>query len=99
MTTTTDLPQAYAAALERLARINADALALAEVLDYFAGVLRGARLGPDGPPLEALPSFYRLRRLLERRAEAAEDIEAEWGWLPAEAREALPAPDDLLAGA
>ena len=51
------------------------------------------------PPLEALPSSYRLRRLLERRAEAAEDIEAEWGWLPADLRAALPAPDDLLAGA
>ena len=46
----------HAAALERLAQINTEALGLAEVLDYFAGVLRGARLGPDGPPLEALPS-------------------------------------------
>jgi hypothetical protein len=68
MTTTTDLPQAYAAALERLARINAEALDLAEVLDHFAGVLRGARLGPDGPPLEALPSSARVRRLVERQA-------------------------------
>ena len=56
MTTTTAVPPAYAAALERLARINAEALELAEVLDDFAGVLRGARLDPDGPPLEALPS-------------------------------------------
>jgi hypothetical protein len=50
-------------------------------------------------PLWKLPSSSRVRLLLERRAEAAEDVEAEWGWLPADARAALPAPDDLLAGA
>jgi hypothetical protein len=67
--------------------------------------VRGTRRGEDGPaagsawPLEALPSSSRVRHLLERRAEAADDIEAEWGWLPADARAALPAPDDLLAGA
>ena len=87
----------YAAALERLAEINAEALALAEVLDHFAAVLRGARPDPDGPPLEALPSAWRVRRLLDRRFEAAGQVEDEWARLPPEAREALPSPDDLLA--
>jgi hypothetical protein len=88
----------YAAALERVAELNAEALALAEVLDSFAGLLRGARPDPDGPTLEAFPSAYRLRHLLDRRFEAAGQVEDEWGRLPPVAREALPSPDDLLAG-
>jgi hypothetical protein len=88
----------YAAALERVAEANAEALALAEVLDSFAGLLRGARPDPDGPPLEALPSGYRVRRLLDRRFEAAGRVEDAWDRLPPEARAAVPSPDDLLAG-
>jgi hypothetical protein len=48
------------AALERVAELNAEARARAEVLDYFAAVLRGGRIDPDGPPLEALPSAWRV---------------------------------------
>jgi hypothetical protein len=88
----------YADALERLAELNAEALALAELFDYFSGVLRGRRPDPDGPPLEALPSAWRVRHLLERRFEAAGQVEDEWDRLPPEARQALPSPDDLLAG-
>jgi hypothetical protein len=66
--------------------------------NYFAAVLRGARPDPDGPPLEALPPTWRVRRLLDRRFEAAGQVEDEWGRLPPEARQALPAPDELLAG-
>jgi hypothetical protein len=87
----------YTAALERLAEANAEALALAEVLDYFAAVLRGARPDPDGPPLEALPSGSRVRRLLERRAEAADLVEAEWRRLPAEAQEQAASPAEVQA--
>jgi hypothetical protein len=53
---------------------------------------------PDGPPLEALPSAWRVRRLLERRAEAAEQVEAERRRLPAEAQEQAASPDELLVG-
>ena len=49
-------------------------------------------------PLEALPSAWRVRRLLDRRFEAAGQVEDEWDRLPPEAREALPSPDELLAG-
>jgi hypothetical protein len=35
---------------------------------------------------------------LERRAEAAEQVEAEWRQLPAEAQEQGASPDDLLPG-
>jgi hypothetical protein len=95
--TTADAAHHYADALERLAELNAEARALAEVLDYFAGLLRGARPDPDGPPLEALPSAYRVRRLLDRRFEAAGQVEDEWDRLPADVRETAPAPEDLLA--
>jgi hypothetical protein len=77
---------------------NAEARELADVLDYFAGILRGRRPDPDGPALEALPSAWRVRRLLERRAEAAEQVEAEWRRLPTEAQEQAASPDELLAG-
>jgi hypothetical protein len=96
MTPTVDAT--HYAALERLAEANAEARPLAEVLCYIAAVLRGARPDPDGPLLEALPSACRVRRLLERRFEAAGQVEDEWGRLPPEAREALPSPDELLAG-
>ena len=46
----------------------------------------------DSPPLEALPSLSRVRRLLERRAEAADEVEAEWERLPADARAEMTAP-------
>jgi hypothetical protein len=38
-------------------------------------VLRGGRPDPDGPPLEALPSGRRVRRLLERRAERTRRVQ------------------------
>jgi hypothetical protein len=57
----------------------------------------GARLDPDGPPLEAPSSSSRVKRVLERRSEAAEEVEAEWERLPAEARERASSPDDLFA--
>jgi hypothetical protein len=91
-----DAAHAYAAPLERLAEINAEALALADVFDHFAGVLRGSRADPDGPPLEALPSSWRVKRVLERRAETEDEVEEEWSRLPGEVRAATPSPDDLL---
>ena len=96
--TTTLIPPAYDAAVRRLLEAHRDLLAQAEALDYFADVARGQRPDPEGPPLEALPSPRRLRRLLERRFEAFADVEAGWGRLSADEREAAPPPDDLLAG-
>jgi hypothetical protein len=57
--------------------------------------LRGGKFDPEGPPLEALPSFSRLRRLLESRAEAADLVEVEWRRQPAEAQEHAASPDEL----
>jgi hypothetical protein len=68
-------------------RRDSQAQALAEALDGFAGVLRGGRPDPDGPPLEALPSSWRVKRVLERRAETEDEVEEEWSRLPGEARE------------
>jgi hypothetical protein len=98
VTPTIEAAPRYIAALKRLEEVNQEAQALAEVLDYFAGVLRGGRPDPDGPPLEALPSSWRVKRVLERRAETEDEVEEEWGRLPGEARAAAPSPDDLLGG-
>jgi hypothetical protein len=98
MTPTVDVTHDYVAALERLAEVNGEASALADVLDHFAGVLRGARPDPDGPTLEALPSAWRVHRLLERLAQAVELVDAEWRRLPGEAQEQAASPDELLTG-
>ena len=65
MTTLTGSP-AYLTALDELTAAVRDASALAELLHYFSGQLRGDRPAPEGPPLEACPTPSQLRRALER---------------------------------
>jgi hypothetical protein len=68
---------------------------LADILDYFAAILRGAGPDLDGPPLESFPSSQQLRRVLERRTEALERAEVEWRRLPWDEQERLAPPDEL----
>jgi hypothetical protein len=55
---------------------------------------RPALAGGRGGPADLVV----VRRLLDRRFEAAGQVEDEWNRLPPEAREALPSPDELLCG-
>jgi hypothetical protein len=97
MPASTVLPPAYRAALAELEVACLECQALAEVLTYFAGQLRGGWADPDGPPLETYPTVSRVRRALEgrdRALDAASDAYLALAW---EAREGLPAPEDLMA--
>jgi hypothetical protein len=92
-----ELPVAYLEAIEELSASAASACALAELLDYFAGQLRGEPPDPEGPPLEACPTPGQIRRALERRDRAASEIEKQWECLPAELRDLMPLPDEVCA--
>ena|SRR6516162_3345022 len=87
---------AYRAALEELADALREAHALADVLEYFASQLRGARPHTEGPPLDACPQPARVRRALERRDLAWDEAVRLYDMLPAEAREGLTPPDEML---
>jgi hypothetical protein len=97
MSSSTVVPPAYRAAMAELEAACLDCRGLAEVLDSFAGQLRGGWADPDGPPLEAYPTASGVRRALERRDrafDAASDAYLALAW---EVRERLPAPEDLMA--
>jgi hypothetical protein len=91
-------PLPYQAALDELGLAVRRVLALAEMLDHFAGLLRGRPTDPEGPPLEAYPSFSEIRHALDRRQKALEAAEREWERLPLELRECSPRPGELLQG-
>jgi hypothetical protein len=93
-----ELPAACQAALDELNASAARARALAELLDYFAGQLRGEPPDPEGPPLEACPTPGQVRRALERRDRAASGVERQWQCLPGELREIVPPVGEVLAG-
>ena len=90
------IPAAYRAALEELADALREAHALADALNHFAAQLRGARPHPEGLPLDACPSPGRVRRALERRDRAHDEAGRLYGLLPAEVREGLTPPEDML---
>jgi hypothetical protein len=90
------LPLTYRLALDALADAVRDAAALAEVLDQFAGVLRGKRPGLEGPPVELYPTPYRVRQALERVDAALDHALDTWDRLSAELREGLPRPRELM---
>jgi len=77
----------------------AQAKALAGLLDYFVGQLRGRPPDPEGPPLELYPSVGQVRRSLLLRAKAVEAVLEEWEALPGEAQDGLPAPEEAAEGA
>jgi hypothetical protein len=90
------IPARYERALRDLSESFAQAEALASLLDYFVGLLRGGSPDPEGPPLEFYPSTGQVRRALQRRAVALGTAWDEWEALPAEAQERIPSPEDAL---
>jgi hypothetical protein len=90
------IPAAYHAALGELADALREAHGLADILVYFAGQLRGARPDLEGPPLDICPSPGRVRRALERRDRALDETGRLYSLLPAEVREGLTSPEELL---
>src|SRR4051794_13834259 len=89
----------YERALRELSASLAQAEALASLLDYFAGQLRGRRPDPEGPPLELYPAAWQVHRVLQQRDAALDAALDEWDELPTEAQEGRPSPEDVLEGA
>jgi hypothetical protein len=86
----------YERALKELMENLAQAEAMADWLDYIAGLLRGRSPDAEGPPLELYPSLWQVRRALERRSSALDAARDAWETLPAEAQEGHPSPLDVL---
>jgi hypothetical protein len=93
------VPTRYHAALDRLAAAISEAGTLAEILDYFSHQLRGGLPSLEGLSLEMFPTAARVRRALESRDRALDAAAQEWECLPADAREALQPPGELLVDA
>src|SRR5436309_138256 len=89
----------YERAIRELSEGFAQAGALADLLDYFAGQLRGRPPDLQGPPLELYPSAGQVRRALQRRDVALDAARDEWEARPAETQEGQPSPEDVLEGA
>lgn len=88
----------YQTALAELAQATRNAREMAELLVYFAGLLRGEGADPDGPFVEAMPSSSRVARAMERRERAREQAEREWEALPADIRDGLSSPEEMMEG-
>ena len=84
--------------MERLAEAVRDAEAVAEVLDYFADILRGRRPDPDGPALEQFPSAGQVRRAFDRRTDCLAAAEEAWHRLSHDEKEHLTPEDSLTNG-
>jgi hypothetical protein len=89
----------YERALQELVENLVQAEAMANLLDYFAGLLRGRPRETEGPPLELYPSMRELRRALERRSSALDAVRNAWETLAGEAQEGRPSPNDVLEAA
>jgi hypothetical protein len=59
-------PRPYRAVMTELADATREARAAADVMDFFAGQLRGDPADLDGPELTALPSRSAVLRMLRR---------------------------------
>ena len=86
----------YRAALQTLALALREGRAMAEVMVFFAGQLRGDPPDLDGPPVTALPLPSAVLSALRNIDRARSDVDREWERLSDEAREALPSPDSLV---
>jgi hypothetical protein len=89
----------YRRAVEDLAAACREAHAVAELLEYAAGLLRGRHPDPEGPSLDALPGGARVLAVLARRDRAFDAAERTWDGLDPRAREGVPAPGELLEDA
>jgi hypothetical protein len=82
--------------VEDLATACRDAQALADLLEYAAGLLRGRPADPEGPPLDAVPGSVQVLAVLARRERAVDDAERAWEGLAASVRDGLQPPGELL---
>jgi hypothetical protein len=90
------VPAAYRVALEDLAAACREARALADVLEYAAGVLRGRSPDPEESPADLFAAAGRLRQALLRLDRARWAARDAWDAMPAADRDGLPSPDELL---
>jgi hypothetical protein len=88
-------PRPYRAATTELADARREARGAADVLDFFAGQLRGEAPDLDGPELTAIPSRSGVLRMLRRIDDARGRLERERERLSDGEREGLPSPDAL----
>jgi hypothetical protein len=86
----------YERALRDLAENLGQSEELADLLDYFAGLLRGYPADPEGPPLEMYPSLWQVRRTLQRRSCTVNAAWDEWRALPADVQDGQPSPQEAL---
>jgi hypothetical protein len=82
--------------LTSLADAVREAHALAELLEYAAGLLRGRAADPDGPPLDLCPGGGRVLAVLARRDRSLAEAERAWDGLTPSVREGLPPPGEFL---
>ncbi len=75
------MPSTYRIALENLARAQREVQDLAELLDGFAGLLRGAQPEFPGLSLDMYPGLSRLQRALENRDSGREEANRVYGLL------------------
>ncbi len=90
------MPSTYRMALEDLARAQREAQDLAELLEGFAGLLRGVQPEFPGLPLDMYPGLSRLQRALEKRDHAREEADRVYGLLPADVQELFLSPEEQL---
>ena len=86
----------YERALRDLAENLGQAEELADLLDYFAGLLRGYPADPEGPSLEMYPSLWQVRRALQCRTATVDVAWDEWRALPVDVQDGRPSPQEAL---
>ncbi len=89
-------PPVYHRALAALAEAVHEAHALADLLEYAAGLLRGRAADPEGPPLDLCPGGGRILALLARRDRSLAEAERAWDGLAPSVREGLTPPGEFL---
>jgi hypothetical protein len=90
------VPRACCVALEDLAAACREARALADVLEYAAGLLRGRRPDLGEFPPDLFAAAGRLRQALARLDRARDAARDAWDALAPGDRDGLPSPDELL---
>ncbi len=90
------MPSTYRMAREDLARAQREVQDLAELLDSFAGLLRGVQPECPGLPLDMYPGLSRLQQALEKRDRAREEANRVYGLLPADVQELFLPPEEQL---
>ncbi len=96
MRRTITMPATYRQALEDLVQAQNEVQGLAELLELFAGLLRGARPDFGELTVEAYPTPSRVRRALEGRERAWQEARRVYEALPWDLQETLLPPEEQL---